>query len=133
MRSRALLIAALTAAALLPHGPAGSSPTVAQPRPTYGEFTYERLRVEMRDGVELSVDIWRPDTPKDVRVPVILSLTPYHSLYVALDRNEADLPAGDAALFVPKGYAYARADVRGTYNSGGCWDYGGIKERHDGY
>lgn len=25
------------------------------------------------------------------------------------------------------------ADVRGTYNSGGCWDYGGIKERHDGY
>ena len=38
-----------------------------------------------------------------------------------------------AALFVPKGYAYARADVRGTYNSGGCWDYGGIKERQDGY
>ena len=23
--------------------------------------------------------------------------------------------------------------MRGTYNSGGCWDYGGIKERHDGY
>ncbi len=105
----------------------------ASPRPTYQDFTYERIRVPMRDGVELSVDIWRPVTPKGVEVPVILSLTPYHLLYRALDTNERNLPAGDAALFVPKGYAYARGDVRGTYNSGGCWDYGGIKERHDGY
>lgn len=118
------------AAAVLPS--AAPAAPASGPR-SYGEFTYERLRVEMRDGVELSVDIWRPVTPKNVRVPVILSLTPYHSLYYALDRNETDLPGGDAALFVPKGYAYARADVRGTYNSGGCWDYGGIKERHDGY
>jgi X-Pro dipeptidyl-peptidase len=87
----------------------------------------------MRDGVELAADIYRPVTPENVRVPVILSLTPYHALYKALDANEANLPAGDAALFVPKGYAYVLADVRGTYNSGGCWDYGGINERHDGY
>ncbi|HEU4480700.1 MAG TPA: CocE/NonD family hydrolase [Actinomycetota bacterium] len=105
----------------------------ASERPTYSEFTYERTYVPMRDGVELAVDIWRPVTPKNVKVPVILSLTPYHSLYVALDPRETDLPSGDARLFVPKGYAYARADVRGTYNSGGCWDYGGKKERHDGY
>jgi X-Pro dipeptidyl-peptidase len=102
-------------------------------RPTYTDFTYERTYVPMRDGVELAVDIWRPVTPKDVEVPVILSLTPYHALYYALDSRETDLPSGDAALFVPKGYAYARADVRGTYNSGGCWDYGGLKERRDGY
>ncbi|MGH2757849.1 MAG: CocE/NonD family hydrolase, partial [Actinomycetota bacterium] len=81
----------------------------------YPEFTYERVRVEMRDGIELSVDIWRPVTPKKVKVPVILSLTPYHVLYKALDANEANLPSGDAALFVPKGYAYALGDVRGTY------------------
>ena len=100
----------------------------------YSEFTYERVRVEMRDGVELSVDLWRPVTPKGVKVPVILTLTPYHSLYRALDPvNETDLPNDDARLFVPKGYAYALADVRGTYNSGGCWDYGGIEERQDGY
>lgn len=132
MRIRSLLAAAIAMAVLAPlSAPASASAPLE--RPTYAEFTYERLRVEMRDGVELSVDIWRPVTPKNVRVPVILSLTPYHHLYVALDRNEADLPSGDAALFVPKGYAYARADVRGTYNSGGCWDYGGIKERYDGY
>ena len=102
-------------------------------RPVYTDFTYERTTVKMRDDVELSIDIWRPVTPKNVEVPVILSLTPYHVLYRALDTNEQNLPSGDAALLVPKGYAYVMADVRGTYNSGGCWDYGGIKERHDGY
>ncbi|MEA2433257.1 MAG: hypothetical protein QOG54_714 [Actinomycetota bacterium] len=112
---------------------AGRAETGAGPRPTYSEFTYERVWVEMRDGVELAADIYRPVTPKGVDVPVILSLTPYHSLYKALDPVETNLPAGDAALFVPKGYAYVLADVRGTYNSGGCWDYGGINERHDGY
>jgi X-Pro dipeptidyl-peptidase len=99
---------------------------------SYPEFTYERLRVPMRDGVELSVDIWRPVT-NGVKVPVILTLTPYHALYKALDPVEEDLPSGDAELYVPQGYAYAQADVRGTYNSGGCWDYGGLNERHDGY
>ncbi|HYH27980.1 MAG TPA: CocE/NonD family hydrolase, partial [Actinomycetota bacterium] len=88
----------------------------------------------MRDGVELSVDLWRPVVPEGMKVPVILSLTPYHVLYRALDPvSETDLPGGDAAYFVPRGYAYARADVRGTYLSGGCWDYGGLKERQDGY
>ncbi|HJR46246.1 MAG TPA: CocE/NonD family hydrolase [Actinomycetota bacterium] len=129
---RLALLVALVASCLAPVAHARVTPTAAG-RPTYSEFTYERIRVEMRDGVELSVDIWRPVTPKKVKVPVILSHTPYHILYRALDRNEADLPAGDAALFVPKGYAYAMGDVRGTYNSGGCWDYGGIKERQDGY
>lgn len=120
--------------ALLPQAAASARPPEAAPaRQPYTEFTYERVRVEMRDGVELSVDIWRPVTPKGVKVPVILSLTPYHILYKSLDPIETNLPSGDAELFVPQGYAYALGDVRGTYNSGGCWDYGGIKERHDGY
>ena len=126
------LLLVVPGSAAAPQGAAGSRTPQPGPR-NYSEFTYERVTVPMRDDVELSVDIWRPVTPAGVKVPVILSLTPYHSLYVALDSNEDDLPSGDARLFVPKGYAYARADVRGTYNSGGCWDYGGIKERHDGY
>lgn len=141
---RRLVAFALSAAlvAALPAAPAAARPAPDNLRSTvqagseqrnYPEFTYERVRVEMRDGVKLSVDIWKPVTPKGVEVPVILSMTPYHSLYYALDPQETNLPSGDAALFVPKGYAYARADVRGTWSSGGCWDYGGIKERHDGY
>lgn len=117
---------------MAPGVPVRQERTSPPPR-NYPEFTYERVRVEMRDGVELSVDIYRPVTPDGVDVPVILQLTPYHALYYALDPRETDLPAGDARLFVPKGYAYAVADVRGTYNSGGCWNYGGRKERNDGY
>src|SRR5688500_1531195 len=94
MRIRALAAAIAVVAAVTP-----SAAPAAQSGPrSYPKFTYERTRVEMRDGVELSVDIWRPVTPKGVEVPVILSLTPYHSLYYALDRNETDLPGGDAAL-----------------------------------
>jgi len=99
----------------------------------YSQYTYERVMVPMRDDVRLSVDIWRPVTPADVRVPVILTLSPYHILSKALDRGETDPPAPWGSRFVPRGYAYVVADVRGTYNSGGCWDYGGIKERQDGY
>ncbi|HET7482307.1 MAG TPA: CocE/NonD family hydrolase, partial [Actinomycetota bacterium] len=126
------ILGALTCVGL-PAAAGAASTGATPPGPgAYPEFTYERVRVPMRDDVELSADIWRPVT-NGVKVPVILSLTPYHALYYALDSNEANLPSGDAAMFVPQGYAYVRADVRGTYNSGGCWDYGGIKERHDGY
>ncbi|HVE97848.1 MAG TPA: CocE/NonD family hydrolase [Mycobacteriales bacterium] len=99
----------------------------------YDSFVKEHVRVPMRDGVELAADIYRPVTPAKVRVPVILQLTPYHSLYKALDPNEDDLPTGEAKRYVPVGYAYVVADVRGTWASGGCWDYGGLKERQDGY
>ena len=34
---------------------------------------------------------------------------------------------------MPRGYARAVADVPGTGNSGGCWDYGGTLERQAGY
>lgn len=122
-----------TAGAMTERGEHLDAPAPSDRSRNYPDSIYERVYVEMRDGVELSADIYRPVTPKGVKVPVILNLTPYHVLNRALDRNEEDLPSGDAALFVPKGYAYVRADVRGTYNSGGCWDYGGIKEREDGY
>lgn len=98
----------------------------------YTQFTYQRVRIPMRDGVTLSADIWRPVTPAGTLVPAVISMTPYHVLYKALDRTETDLPQEPGQL-VRQGFAYARVDVRGTYNSGGCWDYGGLKERQDGY
>jgi X-Pro dipeptidyl-peptidase len=111
------------------------APVVATAGPPYTQFAYERIKVPMRDGVLLSADLYRPVTG-GVPVPVLISMTPYHALYKALDRNESDLTtaAGWAELFVLKaGYAFAQVDVRGTYNSGGCWDYGGINERRDGF
>ena len=58
-----------------------------------------------------------------VRAPVILTYTPY----AALGRN------GGAAHWTSLGYARATADVIGTGNSGGCWDYGGNAEKHTAY
>ena len=90
----------------------------------------QEIRVPMRDGVELAVDLYMPkDVPPGEKVPVILTLTPYHVLYKALN----DAAGLTGYRFLQQGYAFAYADVRGTYESGGCWDYGGIKERQDGY
>jgi predicted acyl esterase len=98
----------------------------------FGSYVHERLRIPMRDGVTLSADVWRPVTEQ--QVPVIIQMTPYHAVMKALDRNEEDLPTDlYAARLVRRGYAWVLVDVRGTYNSGGCWDYGGLKERQDGY
>ncbi|HVE91904.1 MAG TPA: CocE/NonD family hydrolase [Actinomycetota bacterium] len=125
-----LVLLALVASVLLP-----SPAAAAVPEPPY-EHTYERVLVSMRDGVELSADIWRPVVPEGQKVPVILTLTPYRALYRANDRQESTLPSitgSVARRYVPKGYAFVLADVRGTYNSGGCWSYGGKSEREDGY
>jgi X-Pro dipeptidyl-peptidase len=99
--------------------------------PTTPTFTYEKVRVPMRDGVELSTEIWRPVVPPETKVPVILHLTPYHVLSPTNDPST--LPMVDGVEMVRRGYAFVFADVRGTWSSGGCWDYGGIQERHDGY
>jgi X-Pro dipeptidyl-peptidase len=45
------------------------------------------------------------------------------SPYSVLGRN------GDADDWVPRGYARMYADVVGTGNSGGCYDYGGLREK----
>jgi X-Pro dipeptidyl-peptidase len=59
-----------------------------------------------------------------VPAPEILTYSPYSG---ALGRN------GDASRWVPRGYARATADLVGTGNSGGCWDYGGRREQESGY
>jgi X-Pro dipeptidyl-peptidase len=84
----------------------------------------ETLRVPTVDGKEVSVDIRRPD---GVKAPVILTYSPYNVL-------GEPTPADDslAQRYIPKGYARAVADVLGTRNSSGCWDYGGPKEQQSG-
>ncbi len=57
------------------------------------------------------------------RAPVVLTYSPYS----ALGRN------GDAAKWNGLGFARAYADVVGTGNSGGCYDYGGKREKETAY
>lgn len=85
----------------------GAAPAAAQ--------APEEIRVPMRDGVELAVDVYRPSVPEGTQVPVILTLTPYHALYKPLGPG-----ISEGYRFVEQGYAFALADVRGTYESGGC-------------
>ena len=76
-------------------------------------------RVPMRDGVELSADIYLPDTPSG-RFPTVLVRTPY-------DNNRLDTIAA-ARSFAQDGYACVVQDVRGRWDSDG--DY--YPFRHEG-
>jgi len=95
--------------------------------------SHSSLRVEynvpvrMRDGVNLSADIYRPATAG--RFPVLLSRTYY-------SKSSHDL--GDVSskefieYFVSRGYAVVIQDCRGRYDSQGEF-YPEIHEAHDGY
>ena len=79
------------------------------------------VRVPMRDGVQLSTDIYRPDAPG--RFPVILVRTPY-------DNGTApNLVRGK--FWARRGYVYAVQDVRGRGDSDGEF-YPLVHEAADG-
>ena len=75
-------------------------------------------RVPMRDGVELSADVYRPR--KAGRYPVVLSRGPY------LKTNER--VAENARSFVERGYVMVVMDVRGRGDSDGDF----VPYRRDG-
>jgi X-Pro dipeptidyl-peptidase len=111
-----MVVAVLSLAAVL--APAG----VASAAAPDGETTVSYI-VPTRHG-DVYLEVVHPTLGGSiVRGPVILTYTPY----AALGRN------GDAGTYVPKGYVRATADVVGTGNSGGCWDYGGDAEKRSGY
>jgi putative CocE/NonD family hydrolase len=78
-------------------------------------------KVPMRDGVHLSVDIYRPDASG--RLPGILSITPYDNTG----------PREQARWFAQRGYVVVVADSRGRYDSEGVWDPFTAKHKTDGY
>lgn len=77
----------------------------------------------MRDGVKLSVDIFRPD--REGRHPAILVHTPYN--------NNSPGWTERARGFARRGYLVAISDCRGRYDSEGDWDPFGAKHKTDGY
>jgi len=77
----------------------------------------------MRDGVTLRADIYRPDA--DGKFPVLLKRTPYNK---SGSGHENDF-AREAAS---RGYIVIMQDVRGRYTSEGDW-YPFIHEAEDGY
>ncbi len=92
-------VCALLVAALLP--------LAAAPNP--GVKIDFNQRVRMRDGVELSADVYRPAIPG--RFPVILLRTPY--------LKTGQLKNGN--LFASRGYVFVAQDVRGRGDSAGAF------------
>jgi uncharacterized protein len=84
-------------------------------------------RIQARDGVPLSANIWRPVT--DEPVPAILEMIPYGKDNW---RRAADEARGQ--WFAARGYVLCRVDVRGTGSSYGiALDEYTADETRDGY
>ncbi len=93
------------------------APLCGQP-PVAGEISAQKYEVlselnqkaPMRDGIELTVDIFRPKS--DEQFPAIVYLTPYNKTG----------NTSRAQLFASRGYVVINADTRGRFESGGDWD-----------
>ena len=78
-------------------------------QPTHDIMFEFDVKVPLRDGVELSANIWRPKAPG--KYPVVLMYTPYDST--------SKWVLGEAQYYASRGYAFAGVDLRGRYSSGG--------------
>lgn len=86
-------------------------------------FELRGQKVIMRDGVALSVDIYRPVIKNSV--PAILTITPYGKG----DKERLQ----QARWFAKRGYAVVVADMRGRFDSDGRWDPFNPMHKTDGY
>ena len=97
------------------------------PQPLYPTRILFDQRVEMRDGVTLSADVYLPDPASSGngrRWPAILTRTPYQKA----DSNVLS----QARWFAERGYAFVAMDVRGRGDSDGVFiPY--MNEGRDGY
>jgi putative CocE/NonD family hydrolase len=78
-------------------------------QPQYKVRMVHNVKVRMRDGIELSADLYLPDAPG--RFPTIFSRTPYNNI-------SAGALAG-GKYYAERGYAYVTQDTRGRYDSDG--------------
>src|SRR5579859_5820684 len=72
------------------------------------------LRVPMRDGVDLALDLLRPDLPG--ALPVVLYRTPYDKV-----NSRTGGPSALPEQLARRGYIVAVNDCRGRFNSGGVF------------
>ena len=97
--------------------------------PTFDVQVRRDVRIPVRDGLELSANLWLPVACGGETVPVILEMIPY--------RKDDWRWAADEALgqwLAARGFALCRLDVRGTGSSPGiALDEYAAQETLDGY
>ncbi len=99
-------------------------------QPEYGVAVSLDVRMETRDGIELSTDVYRPadpDTgePIDEQVPGLLYRTPY-------DKRLRGSIEEQGRYYAKRGYVVALQDVRGRFESEGAFSLL-RNEAEDGY
>ncbi len=110
---------ALCLTAVLAAGSTAAGASASAPKPYDQQL--ETYTIKTKHGV-IYAEVAHPVAEgKIVKGPVILTYSPYS----VLGRNRG----GPRERWVPKGYHVAFADVIGTGNSGGCFDYGGNREK----
>ena len=107
---------------------------MAGSRPEYGIVASYDVMVEMRDGVRLATDVYRPaapdGSPAPGRFPAILGRTSYDKLNPALWVEPV------ANFFTRHGYVAVIQDLRGRGRSEGVGQYfhtANVNEGRDGY
>lgn len=129
-------------------------------RYSYKDAVRQSVQVKSRDGVsQIWVDLIRPKTKAGVKVPTIMMASPYFNTLGRGYKGQCKTPhqsppgglpgsPGTTGLsgcataqtpfpewydeyFVPRGYAFAAMDLRGTRNSSGCQTYGDRDEVFD--
>lgn len=105
--------------------PASRQNTISQnpapaAEPAYAMKIQFGARIKMRDGVELSADIYRPDSPG--KFPTILRRTPY------VKASGGARSIDRLRKFVARGYVFVYEDVRGRGDSDGTF----VPYRQDG-
>ncbi len=101
--------------------------------------------IESFDATPLETTLYLPELPDDVAAPVVLWSQPYTGgcafnallggvLCMESSDTEFIYEGGyrvDPSILVENGFAVAIVNVRGTGNSGGCFDFGGPTEQRD--
>ena len=99
--------------------------TIASEADKYKIRVEESIQVEMRDGINLSMDIYFPEGKKG-KLPTILQRTAYSKARENSQYNEYQFS------LVKRGYALAIVDMRGRFESEGRYKPG-MDGREDAY
>jgi hypothetical protein len=89
------------------------------------------ITVSMRDGVRISLCVYRPDA--DGRFPALFAASPYQYEMDEVPAYPLFLwrETGPVEWYVGQGYAYVHADVRGSGRSEGEFEFMGPNEQQD--
>jgi len=103
-------------------------------QPKYKVRVEKDVFIEMRDGVHVAVDIYRPDAPGEF--PALYASSPYQKdlYYLPAVPTFHMRETNKIEWFVERGYVYVNHDIRGCGKSvEGQWQWHSMPERLDHY